>query len=130
MKESELRIGNLVKVMHETVSVQEICKNSTLPDVVGIVHYMQNSSRCWSSAMIVEPITLTEEWLARLGFEKDGDYFSKNSIHYDLIRNLFYSGNDHVSGGNPECKINYVHQLQNLYFALTAVELIYDNSGL
>lgn len=74
------------------------------------------------------PIPLTEEWLIRFGFEKwqtdDGvhnDYF----IHKDFFPESFvfylpyHSLNIYVGGVTVE----YVHQMQNLFFALTGKEL-------
>lgn len=74
-------------------------------------------------------IPITEEWLLKFGFEKDEDYFSKESYHLRIFeaspnrKAYFYSGNDHVSGGNLDAVIMFVHQLQNIYFALTGEEL-------
>lgn len=69
-----------------------------------------------------DPIILTEEWLIKFGFSKDGEYYSKGYFHYHECGNIFI-GNDHVSGGNVDANIKYVHQLQNLYFALKGIEL-------
>ena len=73
------------------------------------------------------PVELTPEWLERLGAEKinhiDGYSFytfskSKlNKIHIDVYesKTLWY--------GHYVEHCRYVHQLQNLYFALTGQEL-------
>lgn len=66
-------------------------------------------------------IPLTEEWLFKLGFINDkvleiyrNDFTDSTIIiDYKFICLLGYS---HV-------KLNYVHELQNLYFALTGSEL-------
>lgn len=68
-----------------------------------------------------EPIPLTEEWLLRFGFEKD-----RSGYRLDDINSLSFSENyivcwhDKVLGIK---QIEYVHQLQNLYFTLTGEEL-------
>ena len=75
------------------------------------------------------PIPLTEEILLKFGFEKqhnedDFDYWFKKDFCDDILwehsegfcHNLNYGGD-----------IKYVHQLQNLYFALTGEELIFKN---
>jgi hypothetical protein len=77
-----------------------------------------------------KPIPITEEWLLKFGFEKkegciNNIYFilaGKILIQYDLVYNIV----DFVKrvNFNVFISIKYVHQLQNLYFALTGEELI------
>lgn len=85
-------------------------------------------------------IPLTPEWLERAGFE---EYFRNESISYHTIN---IKGSDiqtmdfhlqiwtgkapvfNINNDNPENdgflqEIQYVHQLQNLYFSLTGTEL-------
>jgi hypothetical protein len=64
----------------------------------------------------IKPIPLTEEWLLKFGF--DGWDLGK----YTLIRT---NGNFFITGhkGPIAQNIFFVHQLQNLYFALTNEEL-------
>ena len=69
----------------------------------------------------IKPIQLTEEWLLKFGFEKDNELnFVKFSfkVHFWSNYNSYMYG---WIGGNIEIK--YVHQLQNIYFALTGQEL-------
>lgn len=88
-----------------------------------------------------EPIPLTEEWLLRFGFKKnepeisDG-YFNwwnkEKSVSVDVeyvltdngVELLYYYVLQDINGCRPYKHIIYVHQLQNLYFALTGQELI------
>jgi len=98
MKAAELRIGNWVDI--ESIDVQVEC----LP-----IDYDYS---------VLEPIPLTEEWLIKFGFDGQ-DY---NLFTIELSRNQFMILKDEwliVISNN--CK--YVHQLQNLYFALTGEEL-------
>ena len=61
------------------------------------------------------PIPLTEEWLVKFGFENKTKSFVLNniSIKQQTKGYFFYLS----------IMIQYVHQLQNLYFALTGEEL-------
>jgi hypothetical protein len=70
------------------------------------------------------PIPLTEEWLFKFGFENidtnddGGDnywYLSKTDFMLDRFFQSFTM--------NTSFDLEYVHQLQNLYFALTNEEL-------
>lgn len=79
-----------------------------------------------------EPIELTEEWLNKFGFKKLDENkkfstFEIQSTYFDL--QVYLPGNYFgVVAGRDEIALNYnlkyVHQLQNLYFALTGEELI------
>lgn len=85
------------------------------------------------------PIPLTEEWLLKFGFtEAMFDYtihtgeFFKGSVGI-----LWVAGNNNVWQLKYEMRctqtvIKYVHQLQNLYFALTGEELTlsHDKKGI
>lgn len=67
----------------------------------------------------IEPIPLTEEILLKCGFEKVREYLHiDNEIVIQKDANGYYS---HINSGN--IYINSLHQLQNLYFALTGEEL-------
>jgi hypothetical protein len=65
-----------------------------------------------------EPIPLTEEWLLKLGAKRDKIdntyYLSELEI---MLPNFFRYKTSIIR------RIKYVHQLQNLYFALTGEEL-------
>ena len=96
-----------------------------------------------------DSIPLTEEWLLKFGFKKEnvktvskyhGSYFSmlfcdyKYSFAYADFRydwGFYHSYTDACDKKDNNkfdfisCGIKYVHQLQNLYFALTGEELIF-----
>lgn len=72
-------------------------------------------------------IPLTEEWLVNFGFDKildeDRPYFL---IFKKPRMTIYFSTNEkwhHVFFEGVPVAIEYVHQLQNLYFALTSEEL-------
>ena len=75
----------------------------------------------------VNPILLTDEWLIKFGLEQGGYDFlfwtkeTKNGI-------FTICGDSEIEFGirynnEIELQLKYVHQLQNLYFALTGEEL-------
>ena len=75
----------------------------------------------------IHPIPLTEEWLVKFGAEKvneiseyfDGEDMYSYELYLDGAECLF----DRKCNCQPYEHIKYVHQLQNLYFALTGEEL-------
>jgi len=76
--------------------------------------------------IIREFIPLTEDWLFKFGFKKDSINFQFSGIaiwfsSYSKCYQLRYC----LIGSDIERKINieHVHQLQNLFFALTGEEL-------
>ena len=119
MEARELRIGNLVK------SNIEGCRRIHF----GIVQIDQTSMYylCDTDDFErLEPIPLTEEWLFKFGFKFDGHCsWWKN----ELIELTIDTGEDEYSVFNDNGDyitlkgIKYVHQLQNLYFAIKGEEL-------
>ena len=76
-----------------------------------------------------EPIPITEEWIVKFGFHYYDGVFSKDGgklygFDYDTYW-LFDYGQDlwRVNKKPYFFKYKHVHQLQNLYFALTGEEL-------
>lgn len=85
-----------------------------------------------------EPIALTEDILLKYGFERSYSYkylFFKGEFRYNvglgiitLLRHCERAGESQPNHcGFPfltdQIKIQYLHQLQNLYFALTGKEI-------
>lgn len=77
------------------------------------------------------PIPLTEEWLVSFGYEYDTVMYWKivKALNEELLSiglskcSIGWSF-QLVTFGNQITNVEYVHQLQNLYFALTGEELI------
>lgn len=114
MKANELRIGNFIK-LKEIVSSDSLIRVSTYH----IIDILNNSSKC-------EPVVITEEWLLNLGFIKDEEVGYRWYLEWDNCVIIAYDLDDkciRVSDTWEFGKREYVHQLQNLYFALTGVEL-------
>jgi hypothetical protein len=103
MKANELRIGNIVFLKS---------KNKEYEITLGY----EIDEGCESEDF--EPILLTEEWLERFGFE---EVDKKLFIHQLLPLSIKKSIGFYMT--NVTNEINSVHQLQNLYFALTGEEL-------
>jgi hypothetical protein len=106
MKASEFRIGNLVcDPMHK------------LPFYIGLEDI---ADLCYDRPKRFEPIPLTKEWLLELGFEYNGVIYE---IDEYLVRFTSQFIVAYWIDSGFMTKIKYVHQLQNLYFALTGQEL-------
>ena len=115
MKANELRIGNWVAINERQFQ--------TNLDGIKTAHRL-------------DPIPLTEEWLERFGFNQfdESDFFipldSDKSLILMNVRGYWYPRIQQEAEMShqyiQEVNLNYVkhvHQLQNLYFALTREEL-------
>lgn len=77
------------------------------------------------------PINLTEEWLLKFGFKKARTFdelnrwfIGINPVTKDWLFDLVWLDNaTYPFYKNGHHQIQYVHQLQNLFFALTGTEL-------
>ncbi len=110
MKASELRISNWV---YDCGDIHEFS-----------IHDFELLSIHSPAIENYEPIPLTEEWLINMGFEED------RAGHRELTKNgftiFFEVFSDHVSCYLEMIGVDilYIHQLQNLIFALWGEELI------
>jgi hypothetical protein len=116
MKANELRIGNWILSPLEPDQ-----KPRQIIDIDFISSFL-NSYR---------PIPLTEEWLIKFGdWSKSigasyayGNFKGYSISNYHKEYWEFEIGGSSDSDRNEHVKIYHVHQLQNLYFALTGEEL-------
>lgn len=118
----ELRIGNFVlNNKNEIIEIESIGWQHGINLCVdsGRDYCILDADYSFSE---ITPIPLTEEWLLRLGFEKKASYFlhEKHSVRIETGNMYEWNYNRYEYG---KIKIEYTHQLQNLYFALTGEEL-------
>lgn len=119
----ELRIGNWVNItlqgVNGDIKVSEI-------DSGGIMHegWVIGSDKIY-------PVELTKEWLLRFGFEKYPDNsFLLNEKILMQKDGSFHIGNDETDEPfHINYPILYVHQLQNLHFAVYGEELQLNQSA-
>jgi len=117
MKATELRINNWYTSVKFGVPVQ--CE---LTDLSQLCVMSDGAYTDPPIEEMFEPIPLTEEWLLKFGF--------KNYSRIWYGRDDFWSCrmiDEGVEFPHVELSINYVHHLQNLYFALTNTELEIKN---
>lgn len=123
MKATELRIGNLIQ---DTRHPERNCTvfRLTNGNDFNITHQYDKSkelSYTNENCDALKPISLTEEWLVKFEWEimKGENYYFLDNNYFSINPNgqLYYM-NDYTA-----VDIKYVHQLQNLYFALTGEEL-------
>ena len=122
MDASELRIGNLLR---DKVSKTEL-KVIKLTEKDIVTYVIDRSRFPLQSGWALEPILLTEEWLLKFGFWHD-NYYNSSKRFINKSPLIIIQGNGYYTLPYYfHCEIKYVHQLQNLYFALTNHELTLD----
>ncbi len=147
IKKTELRIGNLIQLNPKKEWVYGDRENN-LPDGIFTIksissdgiNYSFFEEIFWHSFEDYSPISLTEEWAVKLGFEKgDTDGWKTYYRKRPLVLTHQRTGVISADGFDFRCKYNfyvyditekgidfpvkYVHQLQNLYFAIRGEEL-------
>lgn len=145
MKSTELRIGNYVYTINRSGKVHLPIE---ITEQIGEVRLFQVNLYDYKKPMAqqyprieaiknLSPIPLTEEWLLKFGFEKDDltlGLYIKVMLEYNLeIYQNGFSGTLEkdslwfitIKGYDNQVTFQkrHVHQLQNLYFALTGEEL-------
>lgn len=118
---NELRIGNLVNAKNRFSDIIQI-------EIHGLSarnNIYDEDDAAWGCEEL-RPIPLTEDWLLKFGFKKDcieNDNWCFSMFYYDCWRIVYTEKKGY---GSADCYLEgfwSVHQLQNLYFALTQKEL-------
>ena len=112
MKANELRIGNIFRDKYTRMMII----------VIGLTDNEITFSGEFDSEWQAEPIPLTEQRLLKFGFEwkNHAIRLGKYAIRQQVDGWFMYLSNESL---NFTIHLKYVHQLQNLYFALTGKEL-------
>jgi hypothetical protein len=113
MKATELRIGNWVngEFINGEFLLSQIFRIDGNDDCSGL-----------------EPIPLTTKLLEKCGFIKDDELFDTWTEKYHVALNInfdlrWYDDGFKFMNVAPNLPIKHLHQLQNLYYALTGEEL-------
>lgn len=112
MKAIDLRIGNKIERVgetHEVFHISQLSIGTNKHAMDGIENYT--------------PILLSDEWLVNLGFKKsENDNIFKHQKNFISVTQERDNFNIYVQETSIAV-IKYVHQLQNIHFALTGIEL-------
>lgn len=119
MKAKELRIGNYVEFyLIDTALPESEWKWVLNPVEISDFEDIEDETS-------YRPIPLTDKCIKDFGFVNYKETYSKFPL------NIFLSANGfeyfHAQFGGKFVKLEFIHQLQNLYFALTGEELIIIN---
>lgn len=117
IKAEELRIGNWVSNIHTNEDYQ-----LTPQRWINLLRHFYPKDDCGVSMCYIKPIPLTEEWLIKLGFVSNPyqDRYEQKEIYIDFDK---IKGSLMLWESRSGVVVETVHQLQNLYYALTGTEL-------
>jgi hypothetical protein len=132
----EIKLGNILSSKGKVIIVENIWDD-------GVNLYISwEGEKDYTYFEDLEGIPLTEEWLIKLGFEheKDGEVdeytinYGRHSLKFSYSKSISYPGDRdyeiyfefELLGFNriADCNtVEFVHQLQNLWFCLAGQEL-------
>ena len=139
MKAKEYRLGNLAKdaLTNETLICCGLNCDTDGKNTQINYSVIDRSKYPLPNGWRAEPIPLNKDWLLKFGFKRyakeyvyyikvdcyltivvDGDDFSISLLDFDIED--YGERSDYIT---PNLSTKHVHQLQNLYFALTGEEL-------
>lgn len=126
MKANELRIGNWVDYEKTTHIITAIDSGN-----YGRSRWIKQSASepdYEHTFKEIEPISLTPEILEKAGFHKHNNAwvmpdFNENNYTKDYFTIWDYDGTYNLNTTQFPIELKSLHQLQNLYFALTGEEL-------
>jgi len=133
MKANELRIGNLItfKGKVRIVDGVSLCGSHLMPRVPLVnLHYMYQEKELLNINKL-EPIPLTEEWLLKLRSRESLPVNYKNIyimldrflLTYQASYGFWYVYDFSCEEMLYITKVEFVHEWQNVYFALNGEEL-------
>ena len=127
MDARELRIGNYIQYFGNVVQVEGIVNESN-----GFGLQLNGGDFASINSNSLEPIPLTEEWLLKFGFKAhtyEDEVFGYVLNDFGYINEYQFRIRNFIDfeGIIIPKAIKTVHQLQNLYFLLTAEELTLKN---
>ena len=129
LKCTDLRIGNYVNIEGDVVKVKEIYEKS--------IHYANSEYESYATEDFIQPIELTGDILINIGFKKGyneiysmalcTDYYDYY-ISYQNVKDNKYSFVAYGYNGDLKRQIRldniqYLHELQNVFFSFTNQEL-------
>ena len=120
MKKEELMYGNKLLFLNEVVTFSNI--SQIRED--GIFWIKTIEPKIDSKSFHFKPIPLTEEWLLKFGFFKYNNAYVLEKPSENIMNFKFSIWNDFTYNSSEfPVELKYVHQLQNLHFALTGTHL-------
>lgn len=135
IKPEELRIGNVIGWAHEESVSELVVTAKDIADLEYINMRPDDPEERFARGIWYVPIFLSPDILERYGFVKSENRYSSSGYFYTLVipqkdENGFRDDIRFASEGTwvkvvamQNVKFHYLHQLQNIFYALTGSEL-------
>jgi DNA modification methylase len=129
MKATELRIGNFVYNKAGEVDKVTAIVTTYKTDTEALLidnHFIGMLNEDFLVSVeygFTNPIPITEDWLIKFGFEDRNDYWKKKKVKMVWSSRIIKTGERLGIRHEKYDHIKYVHQLQNVYYAVTGEEL-------
>ena len=135
MKSTELRIGNLVSFGGRMATVYQVNRSGAVLQYDGDTNTeIEGVRRSTVSINDIEPVTLTKDWLISSGFYKNPGIITEyilivDSEYTEMKRFTVLQSEEKIFYFIPSIRVawsvrlDFIHQLQNLYFSITKQEL-------
>jgi len=125
LSSKDFRIGNLIAYKSEIVEISSLHSDDTFRIKRG-----ESTEGCFKISN-AEPVQITREWLFRFGFEYteiNDSYQIDSDLGFSIWGRIRHGFNVSVNSDQIGVEAKHVHELQNMYFALTGEELKYKTN--
>ena len=136
METQELRIGNYIDTLNRSGSVH---LPNNKPMILGSISFFKvelyEIYKPFGEQLVppktdvfdLAPIPITKEWLIKFGFKQYSKLssFQKRGCKFHIRKNKGFIAYLSIYSDSSKIltRVHYIHQLQNLYYALTVKEL-------
>lgn len=131
---NDLRIGNILSYKGELVHVTFLSRDidDEYQDIIGFCKLGKYTDEVsgWNRELCkdLRPVAITDDHLVKLGFHKiDDDFYTKDDLYFRKDGVALQLGSTHyiLDDFEPVGSVDYefLHDIQNLIFALTRNEL-------
>lgn len=124
MKSKELRLGNYVSVFSVIGKVIEIKNNQILVLTKSLVN--DKKVEYYYEIGFINSIPITNDLLLNAGAKYINEYWYEFNTYGIIKHKSFIEFYSCVKGDYICNSVKYLHELQNLYFALTGSELVFS----
>lgn len=124
MKSKELRLGNYVSVFSVIGKVTEIKNNQILVLAKSLVNDIK--VEYYYEIGFINSIPITNDLLINAGAKYINEYWYEFHTYGIIKHKSFIEFYSSVKGDYICNSVKYLHELQNIYFALTGSELVFS----
>jgi len=128
MKVNEFRIGNLVMCNGKSPFLFKgvTYRITDIKEDVGCVNLVPNNSEsrsAWCLCKDIVPISLSDSLLKEYGWNNIGKFYKRGNVYLNILDIGEKPYINPISTVSVSINCTYLHQLQNMYYAVTGEEM-------